>query len=73
VVVSIKNSGNVDLVSWTISTPSVTGWQSGSTLTVGSQRSFSTTLVAPDPWTFSVSGETAGGSQTEDVMVIEGT
>jgi len=71
IVFSIKNSGNVDLTSWTIS--GAHGASSTETLTVGSQRSFSTTLTGTAPWTFSVTAETIGGSEAEDVLVIEGT
>jgi flagellin-like protein len=71
IVFSIKNSGNVDLTSWTISGSH--GATSTETLTVGSQRSFSTTLTGTAPWTVSVVAETIGGSEAEDVMVIEGT
>ena len=71
VVFSIKNSGNVDLTSWTISGGHDA--TSTETLTVGSQRSFSTTLTGTAPWTISVTAETIGGSEIEDVMVIEGT
>ena len=70
VVISIKNSGNADLVSWTI-TGAVQ--DNGGTLTVGSQRAFSTTLTGTAPWTVSVTARTAGGSQAEDIMAIEGT
>jgi flagellin-like protein len=71
IVFSIKNSGNVDLTSW-----SVTGDHAATsteTLTVGSQRSFSTTLTGTAPWSISCRAETIGGSEAEDVMVIEGT
>jgi len=70
VVISIKNSGNVDLASWRF-TSGLSDY--GVTLTVGSQRSFSTTLSGSSPWTFAVTAYTVGGSETQDVMVIEGT
>jgi len=71
IVVSIKNSGNVDLASWRF----VSGLANtyGTTLTVGSQRSFTTTLTGSPPWKFAVTAHTLGGSETQDVLVIEGT
>jgi flagellin-like protein len=72
IVFSIKNSGNVDLTSWTVSGDH--GASSTETLTVGSQRSFSTTLTdVGRAWSITVRAETIGGSEAEDVMVIEGT
>jgi len=72
-VISIKNSGNVDLASWRF-TSGLTAYF-GTVLTVGSQRSFSTllALTSSPPWTFKVRAFTKGGSQTEDVLSVEGT
>ncbi len=70
IVISIKNSGNVDLASWRF----VSGLANthGTTLTVGSQRSFTTTLGNHPPWKFAVIGHTiGGGSEAEDILVIE--
>ena len=72
VIISIKNSGNVDIASWTATGPGG-NMGSGTVLTVGSQRSFSTVVTGTAPWSFRVTGTTAGGSQAEDVMVVEGT
>jgi len=73
VVISIKNSGNVDLASWRFATGLLTA--NGATLTVGSQKSFSVLIptTSTPPWEFKVRGATKGGSQTEDVLAIEGT
>lgn len=71
VVISIKNSGNVDLSSWSFTAGLAD--TSTSTLTVGSQRSFSSTLGAGNSWAFSVIADTLGGSECSDVMVIEST
>lgn len=71
IVISIKNSGNVDLTSWAMTGGYVDS--DTATFTVGSQRSFSTTLSAAAPWTFSVTAWTLGGSECEDVLVVEST
>ena len=71
IVFSIKNSGNADLTSYDIS--DAYEYSDENDLTVGSQRSFSTTLTGTAPWTVDVKAWTTGGSECQDVMVIEGT
>jgi len=71
IVVSIKNSGNVDLTSWDITGDLLAS--DDATFTVGSQRSFTTTLADTAPWQFSVTAWTLGGSECEDVLVVEST
>jgi flagellin-like protein len=73
VVVSIKNSGNADLSSWEMTFPDGTTEGSTTTLTVGSQRSFSYALDSTNSgaWEFNVDAETAAGSACQDLMVIE--
>ena len=69
IVVSIKNSGNVDLTSWDITGDLLAS--DDATFTVGSQRSFSTTLTGEGPWSFSASGVTEWGRECEDSLVVK--
>lgn len=77
VIVSIRNSGNVDLASWVMTEPdgSTTSSGTGEVLKVGSQRSFAVLLDVDDgpPWTFNVEALTVGGSECEDILAIVGT
>ena len=72
VIVSVKNSGNVDLTSWQ-AYYGTTLLGHGTLLKVGSQRSFSQVVSGTGPWTFRATGLTDGGSQAEDLMVVEST
>ncbi|MHA1740631.1 MAG: archaellin/type IV pilin N-terminal domain-containing protein, partial [Candidatus Thorarchaeota archaeon] len=71
IVISIKNSGNVDLTSWEFTQG--LDESSDDDLSVGSQISFTSTLGDSPPWTFQVTAYTTGGSQVQDILIIEGT
>lgn len=68
VVISVKNSGNVDFVTWTFVEGATA---SGTDLKASGQVSFSTPLTGPGPWTFKVVASTQGAMQTEDIWVIK--
>jgi len=68
VVISVKNSGNVDFLNWTFAEGATA---SGTDLKASGQVSFSTPLTGPGPWTFKVVASTQGAMQTEDIWVIK--
>jgi len=78
IVISLKNSGNVDLTSWELRGPDGrVASDSTATLAVGSQLSFTTVLPSTPPssgaWTIQAKAWTTGGSIVTDVLGIEPT
>lgn len=78
IVISVKNSGNVDVSSWIFGTPvglsglPAAGADQGE-LKVGSQKAFSAqvTTTVMDAWTVQVYAYTQGGSEASDVLIVE--
>jgi hypothetical protein len=67
-ILNFKNTGTVDMVSWTFTT----GLSDfGGSMTVGSQRSFSAELSGVGPWIFTVQAQSKMGDIVEDTWVIE--
>ncbi len=68
VVLSVKNSGNVDFLTWTFVEGATA---SGTDLKASGQVSFSASLEGPGPWTFKVVATSQGAMETEDIWVIK--
>jgi hypothetical protein len=70
IMLSVKNSGNIDFTSWSF----VEGCtESGTDLRVGDQTSVSATLDGAGPWTFKVQAQTTSGKVIEDSWAVEKT
>lgn len=67
IVLSVKNSGNVDFLNWSFVQGSTV---SGTDLLVGDQVSTSATLNGPGPWIFKVQAYTAAGKVVEDSWAV---